>query len=87
MIDLNQHKLELTYPCNWTYKLVVLETIDIHTTVKEVISDREHKIKESKVSSKGKYKSYALELLVHSDDDRTELYKTLYAHENVKMIV
>lgn len=87
MIDLNQHKLELTYPCSWTYKLVVLESINIKTTVKEVISEREHKISESKVSSKGKYKSYALELLVHSDDDRQELYKTLHAHENIKMIV
>ena len=46
MIDLSDKKLELDYPCNWEYKLVVLEHIDIHITVKEVILHREHKVKE-----------------------------------------
>ncbi|MCG3707347.1 DUF493 domain-containing protein, partial [Aliarcobacter butzleri] len=58
MIDLNDKKLELDYPCSWEYKLVVLETTNIKQTVKEVIFEREHKVKESKVSSKGKFKSY-----------------------------
>ena len=87
MIDLNKEKLELNYPCNWEYKLVVLEHINIKATVKEVIFEREHKVKESKVSSKGKYKSYALELLVHNDDDRTEIYKMLGDHSNIKMVL
>ena len=49
MIDLNKEKLELNYPCNWEYKLVVLEHINIKATVKEVIFEREHKVKNSKV--------------------------------------
>ena len=87
MIDLSKEKLVLDYPCSWEYKLVVLEHIDINITVKEVVLSREHKIKESKVSSKGKYKSYALELLVHNDDDRTEIYKMLGDHSNIKMVL
>ncbi|MDD4330586.1 MAG: DUF493 domain-containing protein [Aliarcobacter sp.] len=87
MIDLSKEKLELNYPCSWEYKLVVLEHIDIHITVKEVVSSREHKVKESKVSTKGKYKSYTLELLVHNDDDRTEIYKMLGDHSNIKMVL
>jgi uncharacterized protein len=87
MIDLSKEKLVLEYPCNWEYKLVVLEHIDIKITVKEVISNREHKVKESKVSSKGKYKSYSLELLVHNDDDRKEIYKMLGDHSNIKMVL
>ena len=87
MIDLSKEKLELDYPCNWEYKLIVLEHINIKTTVTEVISNREHKVKESKVSSKGKYKSYTLELLVHNDDDRTEIYKMLGDHSNIKMVL
>ena len=87
MIDLSKEKLVLDYPCSWEYKLVVLEHIDIYVTVKEVVFSREHKIKESKVSSKGKYKSYALELLVHNDDDRTEIYKMLGDHSNIKMVL
>ena len=87
MIDLSDKKLELDYPCNWEYKLVVLEHIDITITVKEIISSRIHKVKESKVSSKGKYKSYTLELLVHNEDDRKEIYKMLGDHSNIKMVL
>lgn len=75
------------FTCTWEYKLVVLEDIDIDFTVKEVISIREHKIKISKVSSKGKYKSYTLELLVHNEDDRKEIYKMLGDHSNIKMVL
>ena len=87
MIDLSKQKLKLDYPCNWIYKIVVLETISIKTTVKEIILDREHSIKESNVSKKGKFKSYTLELLVHNEDDRKELYRILGEHENIKMVL
>ena len=87
MIDLSKEKLVLDYPCSWEYKLVVLEHIDIHVTVKEVVFSREHKIKESKVSSKGKYKSYTLEMLVHNEDDRKEIYKMLGDHSHIKMVL
>ncbi|ABV68478.1 MULTISPECIES: HP0495 family protein [Arcobacteraceae] len=87
MIDLNDKKLELDYPCSWEYKLVVLETTNIKQTVKEVIFEREHKVKESKVSSKGKFKSYTLEMLVHNEDDRKEIFKLLGEHSDIKMII
>lgn len=87
MIDLSKEKLELDYPCNWEYKLIVLEHINIKTIVTEVISNREHKVKESKVSSKGKYKSYTLEMLVHNEDDRKEIYKMLGDHSHIKMVL
>lgn len=87
MIDLSKEKLQLDYPCNWIYKLVVLESINIKTTVKDVILEREHTLEESNVSKKGKYKSYKLELLVHNEDDRQELYKSLGNHDNIKMII
>ena len=87
MVDLSKEKLELDYPCNWEYKLIVLEHINIKTIVTEVISNREHKVKESKVSSKGKYKSYTLEMLVHNEDDRKEIYKMLGDHSHIKMVL
>lgn len=87
MVDLNEHKLELEYPCNWAYKIVVLESIDIKIVVKEVLSNRDHKIKESKVSAKGKFKSYSLNLLVHNDDDRKTIYELLGKHSSIKMVL
>ena len=87
MIDLSKEKLELDYPCNWSYKLVVKEEINIKTTVKEVVLKREHSIVESKTSAKGKFKSYTLELLVHNEDDRKTLFEVLGQHNDIKMVL
>ncbi|MEN8718583.1 MAG: DUF493 domain-containing protein [Sulfurovum sp.] len=86
MIDLNKHKLELDYPCSWSYKLIVLESTDIHLTVKEVVK-KEHCIVESKQSKKGKFKSYNLDLIVHSEDERKEYHKVLGEHKDIKMVL
>lgn len=87
MIDLNQHKVELEYPCNWEYKIVIKSEHNINPIVKEILEDREHKISPSKTSTKGKFESFSLKLTVHSDEDRTTIYKQLGKHERIKMVV
>jgi len=87
MIDLSQHKLELDYPCNWTYKLVIRKEQNMNKIIKEVLEDREHGVKPSKTSKEGKFKSYTLDLIVEDEDDRKNLYKILGDHEHIKMIV
>lgn len=87
MIDLNQHKLELDYPCSWKYKVVLLESINIKYISKDVFKDRDHSVKESNVSKKGKFKSYTFELTVHSDDDRKGFHKLLSDHKDIKMVL
>ncbi len=87
MIDLNQHTLELDYPCNWEYKIVIRHEQTIQDIIKEVLEEREHDIKPSKKSTGGKFKSYTLEMLVHNEDDRKEIYKLLGDHEHIKMII
>lgn len=87
VIDLNKEKLKLDYPCSWKYKVVLLETTCVKTVVREVFLDREHKIKESNVSKKGKFKSYTIEMIVHNDDDRKELYQLLGNHDDIKMVL
>lgn len=87
MINLNDHKLELTYPCIWKYKIVILESINVKYISKDIFGSREHKVQESNVSKKGKFKSYNIELLVHSDDDRKEFHKLLGNHKDIKMVL
>ncbi|MEA3513137.1 MAG: DUF493 domain-containing protein [Campylobacterota bacterium] len=87
MIDLSQHKLELDYPCSWEYKVVVRCEQDINCIIKEVLEERKHGIKPSKVSNKGKFRSYTLDTMVHNEADRKEIYKLLGAHEHIKMVV
>lgn len=86
MIDLNNHKLELEYPCSWSYKLIVLETVNIKQTVKEVVK-KEHTVVESRISKKGKYKSYNLDLIVHNEEERKEYHKMLGDHKDIKMVL
>ncbi|WP_072682733.1 DUF493 domain-containing protein [Arcobacter sp. LA11] len=87
MIDLNQHKLELDYPCSWKYKIVILETVNVKNISKDIFGEREHSVKESKVSKKGKFKSYSIELIVHNEDDRKEIYRVLGEHKEIKMVL
>ncbi len=87
MIDLNKEKLVLNYPCSWAYKVVILDSKNMKKILKDILGQREYQLKASKVSSKGKFKSYNLELLVHSDDDRKELYALLGDHKDIKMVL
>lgn len=87
MIDLNQHKLELDYPCSWKYKIVLLETVNAKHLSKNIFGEREHSLKSSKTSKKGKFKSYTIELIVHNEDDRKEIHKVLGEHKDIKMVL
>jgi len=87
MKDLSEHKLELDYPCSWKYKIVILESVNVNHVSKDVFGERDHSIEESNVSKKGKFKSYSIELIVHNEDDRKELYKILGDHEKIKMVL
>ncbi len=87
MVDLNQHKLELDYPCSWQYKVVIRCEEDINCIIKEVLEDRKHGIKPSKKSSKGKFSSHTLEMEVKDEEDRKNIYKLLGDHQHIKMVV
>jgi len=87
MIDLNDHKLELDYPCDWKYKVVIRCEQDINSIIKEILDDRKHGIKPSKKSSKGKFSSHILEMVVHNEEDRKSIYKLLGDHQHIKMVV
>lgn len=87
MIDLNQHKLELEYPCDWEYKVVIRSEQNINPIAKDIFGDRDHKVVPSKKSSKGKFESYSFKLIVHSDDDRKGIHELLGKHEHIKMVV
>ncbi|AXH13529.1 HP0495 family protein [Halarcobacter bivalviorum] len=87
MIDLNKQQLQLDYPCSWKYKIVILETSNARKITEEILIQREFSLEKSKVSKKGKFKSYSLELLVHNEDDRKEIYKMLGDHKDIKMVL
>lgn len=87
MIDLNQHQVELEYPCNWKYKVVIRCEHKIKHIVNDVLEDREHTLSPSKKSSKGKFESHTIEMTVTSEEDRKNLFHSFSSHEKVKMVV
>lgn len=87
MIDLNNHKLELEYPCKWCYKIVISKDHNGNKIAKEVFCDREYKVTKSNVSKKGKFQSLNINIEVFSDEDRTGFHKKLGEHKEIKMVL
>jgi len=87
IINDSEKKLELTYPCSWTYKVIASEQKALKEAIKEVIQEREHKLTTSNTSKTGKYTSMNLDLLVHNEDDRTFIFEALKKHQDIKMVL
>lgn len=80
-------ELILEYPCEWEYKLFIHAEHDASLVVKEVIDQRLHAIEKSQASAKGTYASYSVKLLVHSHEERTELFQAFKTHQHVKFVL
>jgi putative lipoic acid-binding regulatory protein len=87
VISLEDKKLELTYPCNWDYKVIINAHCNIKHIAKNVLGDRTFKITKSNNSKNKTYESYKISLLVHSDDDRTALFSEFKKENCVKIVL
>lgn len=84
--EINQ-KVEITYPTLWKYKVIGTDEIKVKNCIIAILEQREHKITHSRNSKGGRYKSMALEVMVHCEDDRIEIYEAIRTHEDVKMVL
>jgi putative lipoic acid-binding regulatory protein len=87
MIDLNDQKLELNYPVKWGYRVIGKDEGEIILAIEQICESREYKYNRANQSSKGKFLSFHLEVLVHNDDDRTELFQSLQSHEKINYVL
>ena len=87
ILSTRSEKLELTYPCSWSYKLIASEAEALKKAISDVIDEREHKLTHSNNSKGGKYISMNLDMLVHNEDDRNFIYQALKAHQHIKMVL
>lgn len=87
MIDLSDKKLELQYPCAWSYKVIGFDEVSVKNAVFEIILEKPHKISHSNKSQNGKYQSFNLELIVNNENERIVIYETLKKHEAIKMVL
>lgn len=87
IINDSKEKLELSYPCSWSYKLIGYEKEAIQKAIHEVILEREHSLTHSNASKTGKYVSMNLDLVILNEDERNFIYEALKAHQNIKMVL
>jgi len=87
IINDSKEKLELEYPCSWTYKLIGLEKEVIQKAIHDVILEREHKLTHSNKSKTGKYVSMNLDIIIQNEDERNFIYEALKAHQHIKMVL
>ena len=85
--EIGGRKLELTYPCAWSYKAIGTEAESVVAAIESVVGKRECLIHESNRSRSGKYVSVALETVVSSEEDRTTLYEALLRAPAIKMVL
>jgi len=80
-------ELKLQYPLSWEYKIILEKEHDARLISKEVLKDRDHHVKKSQDSAKGKYSSHALHVVVNSDEDRKAIFDALKQHKKIKFVL
>jgi putative lipoic acid-binding regulatory protein len=87
VVDLSDKKVEIKYPVQWPYKIIINSHCKIHHIVENVIGKREYKVQKGNNSKNKTYESFKVTILVHSDDDRVALYEEFKKEDCVKIVL
>ena len=83
--DFNE-KVKIKYPTIWRYKVIGKDAKKTKEAIQST-TNRPCAITFSKMSSRGKYQSFNVDIFVHSEEEREKIYKKLKAHKDVKMVL
>ncbi|PIE72905.1 MAG: DUF493 domain-containing protein [Deltaproteobacteria bacterium] len=86
-VDLTGQRLELEYPCTWTYKIIGEDCTLLKEAIQTTCRPQEVQISLSKSSSKGKYHCLDATLTVDSEEMRLRIFEGLKASPAVKIIL
>ncbi len=82
-----EQKPEITYPCEWPYRIIGTSEVPIRNSVSSILGDKNYTLVASKKSSGGKYISFALSLIVDSEEERLEIFEELKMSNEIKMVL
>ena len=82
----DKDKPEIDYPLSWEYKLILANKELLNDIIKNVIEDKAHIIKPSKVSKKGKYTSFNLNIIVNDEKERLSIFDDFKNHKDVSFV-
>lgn len=76
----------IEYPCSWSFRLISTDPESTGRHVEECLAGRQYELRNGRASRKGNYQSLELALLVQSEEDRDELYRSLSGHASVRSV-
>lgn len=80
-------KLDLRFPCPWTYTIFGPDEVLLREAVAAVVGDARHTLELSRESRTGKYRSMHLEVVVRDDEERLSIFRTLHGHPDVAYVL
>ena len=83
----NDSQPDISYPTRWTYSVIGLDREQLEGAIAEVVDNRSHTISLSKVSSKGRYVSLTLELIVLNEAERHLIFESLSRQPAVTVVL
>ena len=83
----DEPRLELTYPCAWGYTVIGEEETAVRAAVGDIVGALRHSISLSHTSRNGRYRSFHLEVIVASDQERLTIFRRLHEHPDVRFVL
>lgn len=80
-------KLELDYPCKWSYRIVGTDEQLLREAVKSAAGNKKYMLSVSHRSSGGKYLSLNIELQVNDETERLGIFENLKNHAAIKYVL
>ncbi|PAF47950.1 DUF493 domain-containing protein [Helicobacter sp. 12S02232-10] len=85
-IQILQGKPEITYPCEWEYRIIGENEDKIKEAVFEIMP-RPYTLETKNKSSKGRFVSFHAKIITNTEEERNEIYTKLSAHPEIKMVI
>jgi putative lipoic acid-binding regulatory protein len=80
-------KPDISYPTKWGYKVIGTDEVVLRKAVDSVLTDFEYSLKFSNKSSKGKFISFNISLMVQDENQRNAIFNNLKNHSAIKMVI
>lgn len=83
----SEKKVQITYPCEWGYKIIGLDRAKMLLAVDTIIKSDSMLISESRTSKNGKYISLDIKVMVQNESERNNYFKMLAEHSEIRMVL
>ena len=84
---MKKHKLEITYPCEWIFKIIGTDEKLLCSAVDSIVKNRFCQISHSKKSKTEKYISLNVKLTLLSEEEKDSFYTEFSKHKDIKLVL